>query len=1081
MGLRGAVGGLGALRRPRHLVAAAALAIVLVVLRLVVAPLSLPLVSTVEQAIAERTGVAVTIDDIAMRLGLGVLKVDISGLRTRQDRMSASIGRITVRQGLFGRTLAIARPTVRLDPSGGGDRGPLPRPVDAIAGLEKALAAITNGTIDAGVRDVRITDGRLDLIVAGRPITEARVFQNINGRFRGGRDIAVVLSAIGAGGPIEFSLDRRREGDGWTSEIGVDGIVPRDLAPMKPVQDGFTLSALLKMRSGQKGMVSGASLNLDVGTGTIIFGADPPRTLDSADLAFSLDPAADRVRIEHATFVAGGTLVTIDGDLSPGEAPDDPWSFTLSSPEAHFDAPDIDMPPIVVDEFNARGRLDLVNRLIHFDQIHAAAPTGRVDASLTFDASSHGPALTGAAHVGPSTISTLQGAWPPVVAYDPRMAMLTTVLGGVVRQGDMELAMTPLELDGNPTTSDMIEGALSIDMDFVDTTLTTPEVPIAVQRASGAFRMRDKALSARIDGGVVTTDAGDIVVKSGTFNIRELGAQPAIAVLTAEVEAPVSAVVSLSRRLDLPELKNTDLTPDDVTGRVTATLSLTTPLGPNVPMEDRRWSIDARLIEAASKKPIGGQTFTEANVEVLINERRIAARGRATIDGLKVDVNYSELFAGEKSGGARFVLTDKDRRDRGIDTGDMVRGPVVITLEQGEGNKRTFSADLGEAEVSIPGYEKAAGAPLLAEGEVEGSPTTMTVKNLRVDGGTLAIAGGLDITDGALSKVDLTRFALSQGDRAHLTVASASGGGYRVSMNAETFDASKLVESVRKGDLGGDKKEDGEKQKLPPLSIAVKGDRVRLGADAFATDLSIEARHTGKRLNRLAVSGRLDGVNAGSFGVQLTPSKTGRQLQADVTELGRLLSAFGLYDRMRGGRTTLEARFDDEDVLQGRVVVNDFLLSDEKTLEAIIEGTKKIKDKSPGERGRNPLPLAFQDQNLAGGLAFDRLNADFEKKGDVIEIKEAILRGPVLGGTANGRIDLKAKTVVINGTFIPAYGVNNLFGRVPLVGEILGGGNKGGLIGVTFRLAGPIDSPQLFVNPISAIAPGIFRRIFEFR
>ena len=50
-----------------------------------------------------------------------------------------------------------------------------------------------------------------------------------------------------------------------------------------------------------------------------------------------------------------------------------------------------------------------------------------------------------------------------------------------------------------------------------------------------------------------------------------------------------------------------------------------------------------------------------------------------------------------------------------------------------------------------------------------------------------------------------------------------------------------------------------------------------------------------------------------------------------------------------------------------------------------------------------------------------------------------------------------------------------------LAGEILGGGNKGGLIGVTFRLVGPLDNPQIVVNPMSAIAPGIFRRIFEFR
>ena len=43
------------------------------------------------------------------------------------------------------------------------------------------------------------------------------------------------------------------------------------------------------------------------------------------------------------------------------------------------------------------------------------------------------------------------------------------------------------------------------------------------------------------------------------------------------------------------------------------------------------------------------------------------------------------------------------------------------------------------------------------------------------------------------------------------------------------------------------------------------------------------------------------------------------------------------------------------------------------------------------------------------------------------------------------------------------------------------GGGDGGLIGVTFKLEGDADSPGVQINPLSAIAPGIFRSIFEFR
>lgn len=64
---------------------------------------------------------------------------------------------------------------------------------------------------------------------------------------------------------------------------------------------------------------------------------------------------------------------------------------------------------------------------------------------------------------------------------------------------------------------------------------------------------------------------------------------------------------------------------------------------------------------------------------------------------------------------------------------------------------------------------------------------------------------------------------------------------------------------------------------------------------------------------------------------------------------------------------------------------------------------------------------------------------------------------------------------------MPAYGLNRVFGAIPVVGRILGNGREGGLIGITYRLSGNFSSPKLEINPISAIAPGIFRNIFAYQ
>ena len=42
----------------------------------------------------------------------------------------------------------------------------------------------------------------------------------------------------------------------------------------------------------------------------------------------------------------------------------------------------------------------------------------------------------------------------------------------------------------------------------------------------------------------------------------------------------------------------------------------------------------------------------------------------------------------------------------------------------------------------------------------------------------------------------------------------------------------------------------------------------------------------------------------------------------------------------------------------------------------------------------------------------------------------------------------------MSGTFIPMYGLNNMFGQIPLLGLFLGGGSNEGLIGVTYEVVG---------------------------
>ena len=113
------------------------------------------------------------------------------------------------------------------------------------------------------------------------------------------------------------------------------------------------------------------------------------------------------------------------------------------------------------------------------------------------------------------------------------------------------------------------------------------------------------------------------------------------------------------------------------------------------------------------------------------------------------------------------------------------------------------------------------------------------------------------------------------------------------------------------------------------------------------------------------------------------------------------------------------------------------------------------------------------------GLAFSDLSAPFEFQKGTFEIKEARASGTALGFTANGKIFRHADVVDLEGTVIPAYALNSAFGRIPLLGDLFSGGEKGGgIFAAAYTMTGPIEEPVVSVNPLSALAPGFLRNVF---
>jgi hypothetical protein len=223
-------------------------------------------------------------------------------------------------------------------------------------------------------------------------------------------------------------------------------------------------------------------------------------------------------------------------------------------------------------------------------------------------------------------------------------------------------------------------------------------------------------------------------------------------------------------------------------------------------------------------------------------------------------------------------------------------------------------------------------------------------------------------------------------------------------------------------------------------------------------DLRVSRRNGG--ITSLALNGTL-GRNTPLNGDVRGRGSNGRQVVfIETNDAGAFFRFNDIYPKIVGGEmwVALDPQSADQAPQEGILNIRDFIVRGEAALDSVA-GTQ--------QGARSP------------GVEFSRLKVDFTRTPGRFTIRDGLVKGPVIGATVDGYLDYTRNDVRMRGTFVPLYGLNNMFGQIPIFGLFLGGSNEG-LLGVTYEVVGPPNAPILRVNPISAIAPGLLRKFFEF-
>jgi hypothetical protein len=235
------------------------------------------------------------------------------------------------------------------------------------------------------------------------------------------------------------------------------------------------------------------------------------------------------------------------------------------------------------------------------------------------------------------------------------------------------------------------------------------------------------------------------------------------------------------------------------------------------------------------------------------------------------------------------------------------------------------------------------------------------------------------------------------------------------------------------------------------------------------TNASVKASMRKDNLRQLDLKGRLGATDILGRTVPQNGGSSVVIIQAE--DAGALLRFTDVYKRMSRGNLILQMATGDEPQM-GHVVMHSFALVNEPALRRIIPTQTQII--AGQDKAGNPQAVRVD----VNEIHFTKARLDFARSSGRIDFKDAAIWGNQIGFTLGGFIDYARDRLDISGTFVPAYGLNNVFAQVPLFGPLLGGGQNEGLFAVNFRMAGQASAPSLTVNPLSAVAPGFLRKLF---
>ncbi len=596
---------------------------------------------------------------------------------------------------------------------------------------------------------------------------------------------------------------------------------------------------------------------------------------------------------------------------------------------------------------------------------------------------------------------------------------------------------------------------LSFEIDDANVRFVKTLPPI--QHGKGHAAITDNTFTLTVTQGVVTAPKGGRINAAGTvFQIPDINQIPAKAHVFLKAKGPITAALSLLDEKPFNIMSKAGQPVDLATGVAQIDAQIRLVLAKKIEIQDVDYNVDAILRNVSTDKIIKGRVLHADRLSVTATPTKIVIAGKGQIGTVPIQGAWRQALGPKSDGHSRvegtIELSQRFVTEFGIglpkgSVSGAGQARIEIDLARGAAPKFHLISDLNRIGLRIA--DLAWRMAKNSKGLLDVSGTLGDVPhidNLVLEGAGLKAKGSVTLTsNGDLKSARFSRVRLAGWLDAAVELV---GRGKNRTPNIVVSSGRVDIRKTSFGGAGGGGRSNS--------TLVLNLDSLIVSEGIVLSNFSGEfKRHpgfNGKFTARINGGARIRGT--------VTPTKGGSAVRILSKDAGGVYRSAGVLDRAHGGTLdmTLIPRKGENGVYDGSLAGKNIKIIGAPAMAGIL-GAISI--------------VGLLEQLNGQGIVFNSYEGRFRLTPKQVIVTSASAIGASIGVSMDGIYNLQNSTLDMRGVISPIYILNGVGAILTRKGE--------GLIGFNYKMVGSADDPQIKVNPLSLLTPGMFRNLFRKR